>query len=75
MIVNITMKSPDAVYECIREASRENRPDGLSDAEWETVAEERRRAIQDKLSKWIEYNEYVFLEFDTEAMTAKVTEV
>lgn len=31
--------------------------------------------IEEKLSKWIKYGECITIEFDTEAMTAKVLEV
>jgi predicted nucleotide-binding protein (sugar kinase/HSP70/actin superfamily) len=77
MKVNITLKNPDAVYESVREAVKDqiSSIEGIDEEEREELEESRIEAVNEKLSKWIEYNEYVRLEFDTEAGTARILEV
>lgn len=75
MKVKITMKNPDAVYDQVNEAVTESM-DGerLSDDEREAVREIRAERAREKLGKWIEYGEYLTVEFDLDAMTARVVE-
>lgn len=61
MVVILTFKTPDLDMQ-IDEPDRE-------DEESPT-----RREIMEKLSKWVEYSEYVRIEFDLETMKAKVIE-
>ncbi len=70
MKIRITLKDPDGIYECITDAIKATRPQGLSDSEWEDIAEERRSAISH--SKFIEYGDYVTVEIDTDTNTAIV---
>ena len=78
MKIKILMKSPDAVYESVREAVVQ----GLQkDAEYPAAAPALRE-IDDRvddlfagpLAKWINYREYVSIEIDTEDGTARVCE-
>lgn len=57
MKITISFKSPDAV-DC-----------ALDDMQ---IDKEERDEIKIKLKKFIQYNEYVHIEFDTEAETARV---
>ena len=65
MKVSVTFKTPDAVNEAVEEALQ-----GATDQFVETRATELKR----KLSKWINYGEYVTIEFDLEDSTATVLE-
>ncbi len=72
MKVKITFKDPDGVYECVRDAVQESLPDGLDAGEQEELLESRTEATFEKLKQWLRWNEYVTVEFDTEAGTAVV---
>lgn len=77
MKITITLKDPDGVYDCVQDAIKEeiaNIP-SLSEDEREALLETRTEEVFDKLRKWIEYKEYVMVEFDTEANTATVKEI
>lgn len=76
MKINITMKSPDSVYEAVRYSVKNeiNKIKGINNDEREELEESRMEDTFEKLSKWIEYQEYVYLEFDTEEGTAKILE-
>jgi hypothetical protein len=57
----------------VREAvERDVRAMRLPDDEAESLIEMRAEKEQGKLGKWFQYNEYLAVEFDTEAMTATV---
>ena len=63
----------DEVMETVRMEVSEI--EGLTEEEQELVFEERFTTVWEQItSKWIEYGEYIRLEFDTEAGTAKVLE-
>jgi hypothetical protein len=72
--IRITFKDPDGVWECVREAAAEQIGDtpGLDKEERELLIDSRQEKISDALEKWIEYGEYVEIEFDTDAGTATV---
>lgn len=75
MKIRVTLKDPDGFYDSVKEAVKESlKGIGLSEAEVEAVAETRLEETWEKLEKWIEYKEYVDLEFDTEAGTAVIVE-
>lgn len=67
MKIQITFKDPDGVYEAIQEKAESQ----LVNAEDEII-EKRMQSIQKQLESWIKYNEYITVEFDTEAKTATV---
>ena len=71
MIVRVTLKDPDAFYEAINEAVEATRPSGITDREWETLSEDRRVNVG---LPFVQYGEYVTVEFDTEKKTAVVVE-
>jgi hypothetical protein len=69
MKFRVTMKDPDGVHECVRDAVEANRPPGLSDDEWEDMRDDR---IREACKPWFEYMEYLTVEVDTEARTCVV---
>lgn len=72
MKIRVTFKDPDALDNALQEAPLV-RPDGLTDEEWEPIAEARREKIRDGLcATFIEYGEYITVEYDTEAKTCTV---
>ena len=76
MIIKMTFKDPDGVFDSIRDSVRDSFEGmDLSEEELEMLVESRTESVSDKLSKWIKYGEYVYIEFDTEAETAVVKEV
>lgn len=73
MKIPILFKDPDGVYEAVRDAVKKlEKPDGISDGEWEEIQDARVMAVEKKLKKWISYGEYCSVTFDTEAGTATV---
>lgn len=72
MKLKITFKDPDGVYECVRDAVQETLPEGLSEEEADELLESRTENAEDALRKWIEWKEYLSVEFDTETGTATV---
>lgn len=75
MKIKVTLKDPDGVYESIRDAVRESLANkDLDDDEIDLLIENRVEKVNDILKKWIEYGEYITIEFDTEEETAIVVE-
>ena len=73
MKVHVTIKDPDRFYEAVEEAVKESlASSGLPDDEQEELQEVRTAKVWKALERWVEYQEYVYLEFDTEAGTATV---
>lgn len=70
----ITFKDPDGPYECIRDAAKESLPEGLDEAEKDALIESRHEKLANFCRRWLEFSEYVTLEFDTEAKTCVVVE-
>jgi hypothetical protein len=61
---------PDAVDDAFKKAPK---PDGISDDEWEDVKAARNDEARNHITdKWMEYSEYLMVEFDTDAGTATV---
>lgn len=76
MKIRVTLKDPDGVEDCIRdEIMGEVRLLPISEREKDAICDFRRKIEGEKLCRWIKYGEYVTVEFDTEAMTARVVEV
>ena len=77
MKIRITMKDPDTMIETVDEAVKEDvaKLGLLSKDEAEAIIEMRAEAERDKLSAWFRYSEYLTVECDTEAMTARVLTV
>lgn len=76
MKITISIKDPDSVFESISDTVRESLDEmgGLSSEEKDRLSETRVNEMFDILSRWIQYGEYIRIEFDTEAGTAKVLE-
>ncbi len=74
MKIKITLKDPDGFYDAISDAIQGSisQIEGLTDDEKEALEKTRRDEINEILSEWVEYNEYVTIEFDTDAKTATV---
>ena len=74
MKIKITFKDPDGVYDRISDVviDQLRNIEGITDDERETMEESRREGMNELLSKWIEYSEYITIEFDAEAGTAVV---
>lgn len=76
MKIEVYLKDPDGFYEGVSKAVSDSLQDlPLSDKERDVVHEERIHSWTDKLSKWVEYGEYVTLVFDLENNTATVKEL
>ena len=59
MKIQLTFKSPDAIYEALLRAGISRRyPDGDDSETYDEIYEE--------LSKWVHYGEYLNVEYDTE---------
>jgi hypothetical protein len=74
---SIVMKSPDNVHEASVAAAQRSLDaiNGLTARERNDLLECRQQDVLEKLSKWVEFGEYIEVEFDLEAMTARVVEV
>jgi hypothetical protein len=74
MKFRITMKDPDGPYECLQDAAKEMVKDipGIDEEEREALGDTRYNTLRDFAGKWMEYGEYIEVEFDTEAKTATV---
>lgn len=74
MELSITMKDPDVVSQAVIDAataSTENTA-GLSDDELESLAIDREEQINELISKWFKYGEYLTVDIDTDAGTCIV---
>lgn len=74
MKFRITMKDPDGPYECIQDTAKEmvDAIKGIEEDEKESLVEKRVDWLRSFADKWMEYGEYITVEFDTEAGTATV---
>jgi hypothetical protein len=74
MKVRVTLKDPDGFYDGVQEAAKQqcSAIDGLDEDERELLLEKRVERIGEAMESWVEYSEYVTLEFDIEAGTAIV---
>lgn len=74
MKFKVTLKDPDGFYDGITDAVEESLSSNsfMSERESEAAQEARRDTIKDAIEKWVEYGEYITIEFDTEAKTATV---
>lgn len=70
----ITFKDPDGVYESLREHVDDSLgvTEDLLPSERKRLVQERVSELGKKLSKWVEYGEYITVEFDLKAETATV---
>lgn len=70
----VHLKDSDGFYESVQEAAKQaaSKIVGLENDERKYIEERRAETINGFLNKWVEYGEYVTLEFDTDANTATV---
>jgi hypothetical protein len=75
MKISVTLKDPDTFYEAVRDAVTEDvRALKLPADESKAMAEIRRTKAFQAIERWVDYGEYVTIDFDTEAGTATVRE-
>lgn len=75
MKVRLIMKDPDALYEAVQEAVAADvkKLEGLTDQERDDLAETRREKVRGRIvENWMEWGEYLEVEFDLDALTATV---
>lgn len=75
MKIAVYLKDPDGFYDAVKDAATASLPKDLDDDEREAVMETRLEKTWEKLKKWVQYQEYVTIIFDTEAGTATVKEI
>lgn len=70
----ITFKSPDCVSDCLGDEAdnHANSIDGLTDGEREMIRENRLIELREAIKPWIEWEEYITVEIDTDAGTCTV---
>ena len=68
------MKDPDGVYESIKDAAEASvyAVKGVSEEERDDLIKSRQKQITEDLGAWLEYSEYLTVEFDLEEGTATV---
>lgn len=74
----ITLKDPDGVSDSVCEAADsqvQHLQHEMLPREYEAVREKRGEALFEALRKWVEHDEYIRIEIDTDAGTATVLEV
>lgn len=74
MKIKVTLKDPDGFSESVQEAVEESleQLEGIDEDEKKALLETRLEKTWDKLEKFVDCQEYVIIEFDTEAGTATV---
>jgi hypothetical protein len=76
MKVKVFIKDTDVLQDAVEEAvDEELKNSGLAEDEQEAVRELRVEKALDVAGEWWEYGEYITVEFDTEARTARVVPV
>lgn len=77
MKIKISMKNPDCIADALDEAAKPSAAtaEGLSDGEREELVASRREKLAEEIKQWVEYEEYITIEIDTEARTAIVCDV
>jgi len=74
MKFTVTLKDPDGFYDCVKDAVKESLDEleGLDEQEKEDLLEHRLEKTWDKLEKFVDCQEYLRVEFDTDKGTATV---
>ncbi len=77
MKFRVTMKDPDGAWESLKDAAEMSASEatGLSKEERTALQESRQDQLAHFAKGWMEYNEYITVEFDTDAGTAIVVPV
>lgn len=73
MIISVQFKNPDVAQDAIDDAFKHFTVEGVTDPdELEALKEVRKEKAADVVFSWMKYQEYITVEFDTEARTATV---
>ena len=73
MIFRVTMKDPDGVSDSIQDAIQDEVGHGYRDAALQEALDDvARERINEAVSKWFDYSEYLTVEIDTEQNTCVV---
>lgn len=74
MKFRITMKDPDGVWDSIQSAAIDSveSDDSLDRDERNLLIDHRRERLSEFIRKWVQFGEYMTVEFDTDANTATV---
>lgn len=73
MKFKVTLKDPDGVFDAVEDVVNEAEDlKNLHEQEAEAAATARKERLRAFMGAWVEYGEYVTVEFDTEAGTARV---
>jgi len=72
-IISVTLKDPDTMYDAVQDhVDEELKASNLPEDEQELVKDARVEKYTDIIGDFFEYGEYLTVEFDTEAKTARV---
>ena len=76
MKIRVSLKDPDGFSNSVDEAVKDDvcKIPNLDPEEIEAITEVRCEKVWDALSRFVEYQEYIMIVFDTEAGTATVEE-
>lgn len=74
MKIRIVCKDPDGIGDSVSEAVKADvaKLEGVDEGERELIREDRLERTWAKLSRWIDCQEYLTVEIDTDAGTARV---
>lgn len=72
MKFRVTFKDPDAIFEAIDEAAVASLPQGLPPDEASALANIRQKKLEVFVNDFVSHGEYLTVEFDTDARTARV---
>lgn len=76
MKFTVSMKDPDTLHDCIKEAVEAEIGESLPDKdEFESVVEMRSEKVAKVCAEWFKWGEYLTVEIDTEAKTCVVVPV
>lgn len=73
--IRFTLKDPDGISHGITEHVIANLPSGLTPAEREMVKDSREETARNSIFKWVQFDEYVTIEIDTDTGEATVIPV
>lgn len=73
----VTMKDPDGADSSIERAAGQYacEVENLDEEDRDDLAASKRERLGEWLSRWLKHGEYITIEFDTEANTARVVPV
>jgi hypothetical protein len=72
MIIKVTMKTPDAMSEAIKDAVAREMPVNMDEDERQEMFDERVEQAETVLRQWFRWGEILDISFDTETKTATV---